>query len=86
MISDVLSTFCKPTLDALIPVAILSSVTAAVAIFAVVIADDVTIGFCAVPAKSPASRIIPLDVAEASTIFTFELLPFETFIAMTEST
>ena len=42
--SDVLFTFWSPTFEALIPFAILSSVTAASAIFAVVIADVAIVG------------------------------------------
>ena len=84
--SDVLFTFWSPTLEALIPLAILSSVTAAAAIFEVVIAAAAITGLWAVPAKSPASCRTPLVDKLASLIFTFELLLFDAFITITEST
>ena len=77
----VLSTFPKPTFDALIPVATLASVTALLASLSVVITPLATIGIAAVPVKSPANFKTPLFVASASEIFTLELLlpplPFE---------
>ncbi len=50
-----LSTLPKPTFDALIPLATLSSVIALLAIFAVEIAPVATSGEVAVPDKSPAN-------------------------------
>ena len=82
--SVVLFTFWSPTFEALIPFAILSSVTAAAAILEVVIANDATSGLCAVPAKSPLSWTTPLVADVAST--TFALLIVAALTATTEST
>ena len=86
--SLVLSTFPKPTFDALIPVATLASVTALLASLSVVIAPLVTIGIAAVPVKSPASFKTPLVSASASKTFTLELLlpPPVPFATIDEST
>ena len=86
--SLVLSTFPKPTFDALIPVATLASVTALLASLSVVMAPLATTGKAAVPAKSPASFKIPFVSASASETFTFELLllPPVPFATIAEST
>ena len=86
--SLVLSTFPKPTLEALIPVATLASVTALFASLTEEIAPFATIGIVAVPVKSPASFITPLIVESASEIFTLELLlpPPLAFEIIAEST
>ena len=57
--SDVLSTFPKPTLEELIPEAILAFVMTPIAIS----------GLAAVPVRSPASLIYPLIKAVASSAF-----------------
>ena len=64
--SLVLLTFSNPTLEALIPVAILLFVIAASKILLVVIAPVATKGISDVPLKSPANFIFPLVVASAS--------------------
>ena len=71
--SLVLSTFPKPTLEALIPVAIFASVTALFASLAVVIAALATSGKAAVPDKSPANFTTPFVLASASATVLFEL-------------
>ena len=67
-------TFPNPTFDAFIPVEILASVTALFASLDVVITPFATIGFDAVPVKSPVNFMTPLFVASASDTVILELL------------
>ena len=86
--SLVLSTLPNPTLEALIPIEILASVTALLPIFSVVIAPLATSGMAAVPLKSPANFMTPLLIASASATLLFELfeLLFPPFATIDEST
>ena len=83
--SAVLSTFPRPTLLGLIPLAIFELVTAPSINFVVEIVLLLIMGKSAVPVKSPASLIFPLVFASASTIDA--LLTFKTpKLAMEAST
>ena len=86
--SLVLSTFPNPTLEALIPVETLASVTALLPILSVVMAPLATTGIVAVPDKSPANFKTPFVLASASETLAellFELL-FPPFATIAEST
>ena len=84
----VLSTLPSPTLDALMPVETLASVTALLPILSVVIAPLATTGIAAVPDKSPANFKTPFVLASASETMVFELLEllFPAFATIIEST
>ena len=86
--SLVLSTFPNPTFVALIPAAILASVTALVPSLSVVIAPIATTGMAAVPDKSPANFTTPFVLASASATVLFELfeLLLPPFATIDEST
>ena len=83
-----MSTLPNPTLEALIPVDILASVTALFASLFVVITPLPIIGTAAVPLKSPANFKIPFLLASASATLKLELLepPFPMFTIIAEST
>ena len=72
--SLVLSTLPRPTLFALMPLAIFESVIAPLIILSVFMALLLMIIESAVPPKSPANFKIPLVLVLASTIVLFELL------------
>ena len=73
--SLVLSTFPKPTFDALIPVAILALVTLPSKIFVVVTLPSAIIGKAAVPVRSPANCTLPFSEVVASGVVTVVIAP-----------